>query len=76
VTESAHPNRRSDPTARPASVAVTRLIDRIRRLVAEQRRLEARGDGKRLKAYRVEIARLQRQLEKAVRRDLGEPWTE
>jgi hypothetical protein len=55
---------------------VTRLIDRIRRLVAEQRRLEARGDGKRLRAYRVEIARLQRQLEKAVRRDLGEPGTE
>jgi hypothetical protein len=58
------------------SVRVTRLIDRIRRLVAEQRRLEAGGDGKRLKAYRIEIARLQRQLAKAVRRELGEAGTE
>jgi hypothetical protein len=58
------------------SVRVTRLIDRIRRLVAEQRRLEAGGDGKRLKAYRIEIARLQRQLAKAVRRELSEAGTE
>lgn len=76
MTQSAHPNRRSAPTAKPASLAVTRLIDRIRRLVAEQRQLEAGGDGKRLKAYGVEIARLQRQLEKAVRHDLSQPGTE
>jgi hypothetical protein len=76
MTERAHPDRRSAPTAKPPSLAVTRLIDRIRRLVAEQRRLEARGDGKRLKAYRVEFARLQRQLETAVRRELSEPGTE
>jgi hypothetical protein len=76
VTESSHPDRRTAPTAKPPSVAVTRLIDRIRRLVAEQRRLEARGDRKRLKAYRIEIARLQRQLATAVRRELSEPGTE
>jgi hypothetical protein len=76
VTESAHPGRRPAPTAKHPSLAVTRLIDRIRRLVAEQRRLEAGGDGKRLKAYRTEIARLQRQLAKAVRRELSEPGTE
>jgi hypothetical protein len=76
VTESANPNRRSAPTAKPPSLAVTRLIDRIRRLVAQQRRLEAGGDGKRLRAYRVEIARLQGQLATAVRRELSEPGTE
>jgi hypothetical protein len=76
MTESAQPERRSAPTARPPSLDVTRLIDRIRRLVAEQRRLEAGGDRKRLRAYRVEIARLQRQLATAVRRELSEPGTE
>jgi hypothetical protein len=75
MTESAHPERRSAQTASPPSLDVTRLIDRIRRLVAEQRRLEARGDRKRLKAYRVEIARLQRQLATAVRRELSGPGT-
>jgi hypothetical protein len=76
MTESAHPDRRSAPTARPSSLDVTRLIDRIRRLVAEQRRLEGGGDPKRLRAYRIEIARLKRQLATAVRRELGEPGTE
>ena len=63
-------------SAQHPSLAVTRLIERIRRLVAEQRRLEARGDRKGLKAYRTEIARLQRQLATAVRRELSEPGTE
>ena len=76
MTDSAHPDRRSAPTPRPSSLDVTRLIDRIRRLVAEQRRLEAGGDRKRLRAYRIEIARLKRQLATAVRRELREPGTE
>ena len=76
MTDSAHPDRRAEPTPRPSSLDVTRLIDRIRRLVAEQRRLEAGGDRKRLRAYRIEIARLQRQLATAVRRELREPGTE
>ncbi len=49
---------------------VNRLIDRLRKLVAEQRRLERRGRGAQLEALRREIDRLQRQLATVVRREL------
>ena len=45
MTDSAHPDRRAEPTPRPSSLDFTRLIDRIRRLVAEQRRRELREPG-------------------------------
>lgn len=49
---------------------VNRLIDRLKKLVAEQRRLERRGRGAQLEALRREIDRLQRQLATVVRREL------
>ncbi len=49
---------------------IDRLIDRLRKLVAEQRRLERRGRGEQLEALRCEIARLQQQLATVVRRQL------
>ena len=54
---------RSDPE-------VTRLIDRIRKLVAEQRRLQGGPKSKRREANRREIDRLQRQLAITVKREL------
>jgi len=59
-------------TRQQPSPRVTRLIDQLRKLVAEQRRLEdeARCDG--VRTQRVEIARLQRQLANVVRRELDE----
>jgi hypothetical protein len=59
-----------------ASPQVARLIDQIRKLVAEQRRLESAGlslsrHGRdRLEAVRLEILRLKAQLANVVKRDL------
>jgi hypothetical protein len=47
------------------------LIQRIRTLVAEQRRLEGAGSRARADANRREIARLQRQLAGRVKRELA-----
>ncbi len=52
------------------SPQVVRLIDRIRGLVAEERRLATAGGSDRLKAVRLEIARLQERLANMVRREL------
>ena len=54
----------------PPSPQVASLIDRIKKLVAEQRRLEGRGSGEQLEARRREIVRLQRQLATVVKREL------
>ena len=55
-----------------SSPQVTRLIDRIKKLVAEQRRLDDddRGDRRR-DANRREIARLKWRLANAVKRELS-----
>jgi hypothetical protein len=50
---------------------VAGLIERIRTLVAEQRRLEANADGERLEEHGREIDRLQTRLVLAVRRELA-----
>lgn len=52
---------------------VTRLIDRIKNLVAEQRRLDDDDDGedRRRDANRREIARLKWRLANAVKRELS-----
>jgi len=50
------------------SPEVTRLLDRIRKLVAAQRALAERGG--RREAYRREIARLQARLASVVKREL------
>jgi hypothetical protein len=55
------------------SPQVAQLIDRIRRLVAEKRRLERSGGGGRRDRVRVEIARLQDRLADTVRRELSDP---
>jgi hypothetical protein len=55
---------------RGSDQAITGLIDRLRKLVAERRRLEGRTSGERLEARRREIDRLQRQLATVVRREL------
>jgi hypothetical protein len=55
---------------RRPSAEVTRLIDRIRELVAERRRLEGRVSGELLERYRVEIERLQQRLANMVKREL------
>lgn len=49
---------------------VPRLIDRIKELVAEERRLEECGSGEVLEAKRHEIARLQGRLAAVVKREL------
>jgi hypothetical protein len=49
---------------------VAHLIDHIRRLVAEQRRLEGGSESERREANRDEIGRLQDRLAFAVRRAL------
>jgi hypothetical protein len=51
---------------------VTRLIERLRRLVAEQRLLPRSASSGQRAAYRREIARMQQRLASAVRRELGE----
>jgi hypothetical protein len=50
---------------------VTRLIDRIRDLVAEQERLESSTEGERREAKRREIDQLQNQLATLVKRELS-----
>ena len=57
-------------TQRFASPRVVRLIERIRGLVAEQRRLERVGVGQ--AAIGREIARLQEQLASLVRAELAQ----
>jgi hypothetical protein len=49
---------------------VTRLIDRLRRLVAEQRRLEDDGSSELREAKMIEIDRLQQRLATVVKREL------
>jgi hypothetical protein len=57
--------------ARP-SPQVVRLIDRIKRLVAEQRRLDENDhEGRRRDANRREIARLKWRLANVVKRELS-----
>jgi hypothetical protein len=54
------------------SPEVTRLLDRIRKLVAAQKLLgKGATDGQRA-AYRREIERMQQRLANVVRRELGE----
>jgi hypothetical protein len=58
--------------SRTPSTQVTRLIDRIKKLVAEQRRLDEDGkDRRRRDANRREIARLKWRLANAVKRELS-----
>ena len=55
-----------------SSLQLTRLIDRIRKLVAEQRRLdEGDREDRRRDANRREIARLKWRLANAVKRELS-----
>jgi hypothetical protein len=62
-------------TERRPSVSpqVAQLIERIRGLVAERRRLERGGGSGRRERVRVEIARLQERLADTVRRELSDP---
>ena len=57
-----------------SSPQVKRLLDRIRRLVAEQERLAGKGKGnrERREANRREIARLQSRLADVMRHRLSE----
>jgi len=55
-----------------SSPQVRRLLDRIRRLVAEQERLAGSGNRERREANRREIARLQARLAHVMRRRLSE----
>ena len=55
-----------------SSPQVRRLLDRIRRLVAEQERLAGSGSRERREANRREIARLQSRLADVMRNRLGE----
>jgi hypothetical protein len=56
---------------RRSSREVVGLIDRIRTLVAERRRLEGRASGELVEEKRREIARLQRRLALRVKRELA-----
>jgi hypothetical protein len=65
------PTDATSPQGRPSS-QVVRLIDRIKRLVSEQRRLdEDDRDDRRRDANRREIARLKWRLANAVKRELS-----
>ena len=55
-----------------SSPQVKRLLDRIRRLVAEQKRLAGKGSRERREANRREIARLQSRLAAVMRHRLSE----
>jgi hypothetical protein len=55
-----------------SSPQVRRLLDRIRRLVAEQERLAGNGNRARREANRREIARLQSRLADVMRHRLSE----
>jgi hypothetical protein len=60
------------PEGRPPSPQVGRLIDRIKKLVAEQRRLsEGDDEDRRRDANRREIARLKWRLANVVKRELN-----
>jgi hypothetical protein len=60
------------PGQDPPSPQVVRLIDRIKKLVAEQRRLDDRDDeDRRRDANRREIARLKWRLANVVKRELS-----
>jgi hypothetical protein len=60
------------PTQHRPSPQVGRLIDRIKKLVAEQRRLDDRdGEDRRRDANRREIARLKWRLANVVKRELS-----
>jgi hypothetical protein len=63
---------RGDARKGYASPQVSRLVNQIRDLVAEQRRLEVTGDADRLASRRRQIARLQVRLANVVRRELRE----
>lgn len=54
------------------SPQVKRLLDRIRKLVAEQERLARSARRDRLEANRREVARLKTRLAHVIRRELGE----
>jgi hypothetical protein len=58
------------PHARRPSPEITRLIDRLKELVAEHSRLEMSANSDLVERYRAEIARLQRQLANVVKREL------
>jgi hypothetical protein len=58
------------PHARRTSPEITRLIDRLKELVAEHSRVEMSASSDLLERYRAEIARLQRQLANVVKREL------
>ena len=60
------------PRRRYASPRVARLLDRIRGLVAEQRRLERAGARDLVDCHAGEIARLQDQLANMVRAELAQ----
>jgi hypothetical protein len=57
---------------RRSSPEVTRLINRIRKLVDERGRLDGGASRELLDGYRVEIERLQRRLATVVKRELPE----
>ena len=60
-------------TSLSRSPRIQGLLDRIRGLVAEERRLERAGACDLLEAVRLEIARLQEQLANIVKRELSQP---
>jgi hypothetical protein len=67
-----HPPTDGKPTQGRPGPQVVRLIDRIKRLVSEQRRLdEDDRDDRRRDANRREIARLKWRLANAVKRELS-----
>jgi hypothetical protein len=59
------------PHPRRPSPEVVSLIDRIKELVAEHRRIEMSASTELLERYKREIARLQRRLANAVKRELA-----
>jgi hypothetical protein len=56
---------------RRPSPEITNLIDRIKELVAEHRRVEMSASSELLERYRREIARLQRRLARLVKQELA-----
>jgi hypothetical protein len=60
-------------TSLSRSPRIQGLLDRIRGLVAEERRLERTGARHLQEAVRLEIARLQEQLASIVKRELSQP---
>jgi hypothetical protein len=67
-----HPPTHGTPDQTHPSPEVVGLIDRIKKLVAEQRRFGDReGDDRRRDAHRREIARLKWRLANVVKRELS-----